>query len=319
MKTLVLLTLFAVSVSFTFSQISFAACGGGPTVFTCDDSSPNPDPTGIQESSNDANLTITVLPGAIIDTVIENGGNGNDGITTGNGNNIYTITDAQVHGDGEAIETGFGNGQINISGSSLSGGNAGIDTDNGNDTINLINSELSSRFDAFCTNPGDDVINIIDSTVSSSQLVGVDSGADDDQVTVINSTISSGPGAGDNPIELDTGNDTLTLGTNAVLLNGVIECKEGFDTIVFAMDVPQELLNFFSNQIALATVPDGSITIDGIFYEWTECELLVNDLKGVENVRPIPTLSEWGLIAMAGLIGIVGLIVVRRKNLMIRS
>ncbi len=31
-------------------------------------------------------------------------------------------------------------------------------------------------------------------------------------------------------------------------------------------------------------------------------------------VRPIPTLSEWGLIAMAGVLGIVGLLVLRRRN-----
>lgn len=31
--------------------------------------------------------------------------------------------------------------------------------------------------------------------------------------------------------------------------------------------------------------------------------------------RNIPTLSEWGLIAMAGILGIVGLMVIRRRNL----
>ena len=32
------------------------------------------------------------------------------------------------------------------------------------------------------------------------------------------------------------------------------------------------------------------------------------------NFRPIPTLSEWGLITMAGLMGIVGFIVIRRRK-----
>ncbi len=31
--------------------------------------------------------------------------------------------------------------------------------------------------------------------------------------------------------------------------------------------------------------------------------------------RPIPTLSQWGLIAMAGILGIVGFIVIRKRNL----
>lgn len=35
----------------------------------------------------------------------------------------------------------------------------------------------------------------------------------------------------------------------------------------------------------------------------------------VPTARPIPTLSQWGLIAMAGLIGIIGLLAVRRKKL----
>lgn len=31
--------------------------------------------------------------------------------------------------------------------------------------------------------------------------------------------------------------------------------------------------------------------------------------------RPIPTISEWGLIAMAGVLGLVGIAVIRRKRL----
>lgn len=33
-----------------------------------------------------------------------------------------------------------------------------------------------------------------------------------------------------------------------------------------------------------------------------------------ENLRNVPTLSEWGLIAMAGVLGIVGFMVIRRKR-----
>jgi len=32
-------------------------------------------------------------------------------------------------------------------------------------------------------------------------------------------------------------------------------------------------------------------------------------------VRPIPTLSEWGLIAMAGILGLIGFMVIRRRKL----
>lgn len=85
-------------------------------------------------------------------------------------------------------------------------------------------------------------------------------------------------------------------------------------SIIFAMEVPEELLPFISSQIALADPEDGSITINGFFYSWENCELLVNNLVGVRNVRPIPTLSEWGLIAMAGVLGIIGLLTMRRRK-----
>jgi hypothetical protein len=34
----------------------------------------------------------------------------------------------------------------------------------------------------------------------------------------------------------------------------------------------------------------------------------------ISNPSPIPTLSEWGLIAMAGVLGIVGYIIIRRRR-----
>ena len=55
-----------------------------------------------------------------------------------------------------------------------------------------------------------------------------------------------------------------------------------------------------------------SIEINGFFYEWTQCEELINNLQTVQ--RNVPTLSEWGLIAMAGLLGIVGFMIIRRRN-----
>jgi len=79
------------------------------------------------------------------------------------------------------------------------------------------------------------------------------------------------------------------------------------------MDVPEEAVGIISSQILQAGLPDGSITINGLFYIWEDCELLVPELNGVPVVRPIPTLSEWGLIAMAAALGIVGFLVMRRK------
>jgi len=42
---------------------------------------------------------------------------------------------------------------------------------------------------------------------------------------------------------------------------------------------------------------------------------MVYDYTGLTPItRGIPTLSEWGLIAMAGILGIVGFLVIRRRK-----
>lgn len=80
------------------------------------------------------------------------------------------------------------------------------------------------------------------------------------------------------------------------------------------MGVPEEAVGFFSSRINGANPAGDSIVINDITYEWVDCELLVPDLNGVLVVRPIPTLSEWGFIAMAGVLGIVGLLAMRSKT-----
>ena len=48
--------------------------------------------------------------------------------------------------------------------------------------------------------------------------------------------------------------------------------------------------------------------------ELQSCRIHILESCGLGNTRPIPTLSEWGLIAMAGLLGFAGLVVARRKR-----
>jgi len=294
MRNFLYITIIAISVSFVYSQTSFAECVEGPTdTVTCNTNPPNPDPTGVKQAGNNNNLTVNVLPGAGIDTIPANGGNGGAAIETEDGNDQITVTDANLSARlSDAIEAGRGLNIINIIRSTLSvpiGGDA-IDTGNDKDIINITDSILFGGNEALCTQSGDD------------------------EVTITRSTLTNGVGF---TIALGGGDDTLTLNTGAEII-GIkdrgINCSRGFDTIVFAMDVPEDLLALFSSQIATATLPDGSITINGLFYEWRACELLVNDLVGVRNIRPIPTLSQWGLIAMAAVLGIVGFMVIRRRK-----
>ncbi len=44
------------------------------------------------------------------------------------------------------------------------------------------------------------------------------------------------------------------------------------------------------------------------------CQELVVASCNLKFIRPVPTLSEWGLIAMAGVLGIIGLVAIRRKR-----
>lgn len=47
--------------------------------------------------------------------------------------------------------------------------------------------------------------------------------------------------------------------------------------------------------------------------ELQACRVTILEACGL-SVRPIPTLSEWGLIVMAGVLGIIGLAAIRRKS-----
>ena len=89
MRNLLLFTLVTVIISFGLGFVSYAACGGGPTVFVCDTNPPNPDLMGIQEGGNNADLQITAQPGAAIHT-------------------------AGQPGDLDCIDVGDGNNQINL-------------------------------------------------------------------------------------------------------------------------------------------------------------------------------------------------------------
>lgn len=46
---------------------------------------------------------------------------------------------------------------------------------------------------------------------------------------------------------------------------------------------------------------------------WRACTVVMRG-QGPSIVKPIPTLSEWGLMAMAGALGLIGLMVVRRRK-----
>ena len=329
MKHLLLLTILAVTLSFKYTQTSFAVCGEGPTnTFTCDTTDPNPDPVGIQELGNNANLNISVLPGAGIDTTIL--GMDDDGIETGNGVNEISVDGGSIIGEDNGIKAGQDTDRVTINNAVLhSLTNDTIDLNDGNDVLEIVDSIITAvTSNLVRLDDDDDIAHVTGSELrvltADGNDTGFNAGGGNDNVFIEETIIQGGTTLNPLPKAIDLGreNDVLTLGNGVVLKGlvtgnvetiGFIDCNDGFDTIVFAMDVPPEQLNRLSNEIALADPSGDSITINGLFYQWQDCELLVNELNPVRVTRPIPTLSEWGLIAMAGILGLIGFIALRRK------
>ena len=330
------LTLLAITISFGFSQHSMAVCSeSAPDVFTCDTNPPNPDPNGVQQAGNNNNLTVNVLPGAGIDTVDDEGirtANGDDVVTVDNGTievfsedginvwrgkNVVNVTDSTItvmtdSGSDAPIEGLDNTNTFTIIRSVITGGRDGINTGDGIDTITLVDSSLFSGQEGMQLTGGDDIVDIKGSIVEGGEGPfdeGIEFASGNDTLTVEDSRVS-----GTESIDGGGGNDLMTFNTGANITD-LIDCGEDFDTLVFAMDVPEDLVTFISSQILQSDPAADSIEINGLTYEWIDCEMLVAELSGGAPVpvRPIPTLSEWGMIAMAGILGLAGLMVVRRR------
>ncbi len=68
----------------------------------------------------------------------------------------------------------------------------------------------------------------------------------------------------------------------------------------------------------VASIPEGrwEVKLVGVDMSNLNSILLPFDLRGEEilDPEPVPTLSEWGLIAMAAILGIIGFMVIRRRE-----
>lgn len=319
MNRFILFCLLAVIPYFTFQQNSLAQCiqtgntPGGGNIIDC--------PGPVQ----DTNLNTGSNPGTTDlddDVNVPEGGGlnvpGGRTINTADGNDEVTTSGTVVtNGNSASIFTGPGNDTVTVNGGLIEGNSGGMELSSGDDNVTVnagtIRNPDGTAGEVIDTGSGSHIITINGGILGppggSDEIIQAGNGTD---IVTLNGGVYIK--AGDEVIDLVSGDDTLTFGGN-IDLGGFVNCGNGFDTIEFAMDVPVERLPIISSEIAAAGLPAGSITINGIFYEWEECELLVNELNGVQNIKPIPTLSEWGMIAMAGIIGIVGvLFVIRRRS-----
>ncbi len=81
------------------------------------------------------------------------------------------------------------------------------------------------------------------------------------------------------------------------------------------MDTPGEATNLeFTNEsnCTQTTMLKCDIGLGGEFFKDETC----NENTGycIDPIREVPTLSEWGLITMAGVLGIIGFMVIRRRK-----
>lgn len=205
-----------------------------------------------------------------------------------------------------------GDDTININSYQITGSIC-IDSGDGNDTIEGINANLDCSRDCINATRGNDTIIFTDSNLDCEGPSGINAASDNDTIILENTRISSEGTA----VNAASGDDQITLGDNVELIRSTgpgdnITCSTGFDILTFAMTVPDNQLAALSAEIAAADPANGNITINGLYYEWNACEVLENRLNA-QSSSPVPTLSEWGMIAMAAILGIFGFIVARKR------
>ncbi|MEM7009752.1 MAG: IPTL-CTERM sorting domain-containing protein [Thermodesulfobacteriota bacterium] len=333
MNRLLFVTILAVMFGISYSAISFAACNG-TNVVICDTSPPNPDPIGVQQGSNPNDITVNMLPGSAIDT---SGDPIADltGIDTDTGRITITVDNATIAAHDYCIENATNNngGQVTLMNAHLSSVDNNCISLNSNSApyiLNITDSVIETIDDTVLrTGNGDDILNVTNSTIRVSTAAGNDfaitTSSGNDTVNLENSLLLGGTSNQPVPtaIRLGDDDDILTIGNNVELRGlrpgdiedfGIIDCDNGNDTIVFAMQVPTNDLDEITAQIESKNPADDSIIINRLLYVWQDCEELVPQLQP-GFISPVPTLSQWGLIATAGLLGIIGFIVVRRRNL----
>ena len=288
----------------TFAQcvVTGATPGGGEIVQCMDD-----DPDGI--TTTDSPDEVTVFPDATITR------NVSSTISTLNGDDRVEIFGGTLSNTAafDCVRASNGNDVIIMHDGLCTAGGDCLDGGDGDDVITMNGGMLDCGDEGFDAGNGNDVLTITGGRIEGSQ--GIRAGNGNDEIFVTNAVIdrtSNDPN--DDCLDGNIDNDIIRLGTGVECTNGQINGASGFDTLVFEMEVPAGIINSICGQILTQDPGEGSITINGLFYDWENFELLVCDLQPLLILRPIPTLSQWGLIATAGVLGMVGLFAIRRRK-----
>jgi len=303
---------FVLAILLGLTEFSYAQCvvtgptpGGGESV-EC---------TG---SDNDGSITtnnldmVTVQPGSNITSTLSDGTiqtlDDDDNVQINGGTIINTATEGPGHEDG--VNLGDGNDVLNMFAGTINATEDCLEGNFGNDTINFFGGLLHCTDDGICGAEGNDTITVLGGVVIGDED-GIDAEPGNDTIVVGNATVQTmGLGVSDTAIETDSGDDSVTLRSGAVIL-GLIDGGSDIDILIFEMSVPGGQVAAICAELESLDPAAGSITIDGLFYEWEDFEFIQCNLNAVDSV---PTLSEWGLIAMASILGIIGFIIARRRK-----
>ena len=97
----------------------------------------------------------------------------------------------------------------------------------------------------------------------------------------------------------------------------LVATNSGFNDVIAAMDFHPLTGELFGIEFRFVSDPTSLVTIDtsnALFTRIGELPVCSDALVFIIIPRPIPTLSQWGLIAMATILGIVGFMVMRRRK-----
>lgn len=339
MRNIIYFSVFFISLfvlTFLSSQNSYAqgcpvvgSTPGGGEVVECN---------GVEVNgvfTTDQNDEVTINPGSDITSPVE------DVIDTFAGNDVVRMFGGTVSGDSstsECIELGLGRNEFYMFDGQLlceHGVRSASDADstkiviedglieaedeclnpgNSPDEIYISGGILNCDHAIIQTRDGDDIVVITGGilTQTTDEDQGVETGEDNDMISVSHAIVDGSIAKDRHAIDGGADDDTVKLGTGAEIL-GLSTGNEGFDTLVFEMGVTETSIPSLCSQILAMDPEEGEITINGLFYEWEDFEVILCELVPSEP-RPIPTLSQWGMIAMAGVLGLVGFMVIRRRN-----
>lgn len=247
-------------------------------------------------TTSDDIVTIPELGGVVVMGV-------SPAITTSFGNDTINVNGQIKSDSGTALLASTDNDMLFIGTGADIMGNTGISMTSGVDLVEVNDGSITG-VTSYPLNTGssDDTVEVnggIFTSQTVSTIIRMDSG--EDTLTINGGTFigPAGPGTGQlttntssdnivlsggtyNQNEIDSASSDDTITVTADLPDvGLLNCGSGTgDTLTFSMDVPQPLVAALSSAF-IAAGDTGSLTVNGITYNWSSCENRIPNFNGI--------------------------------------